>query len=85
MSTKDKIIELTSMGTPAGKVNIGDVVVFEHRLNHVRLGTILAIAAPNNLVLKQVICVRYDEDNIQRIYRKPNCTIKNHQVSTVIH
>lgn len=85
MSTNDKIIKLTSMGTPGGQVNIGDIVVFQHRLNHVRMGTVLAMAAPNNLVLKQVVCVRYDEDNIQRIYREPNCTIKSHQVSTVIH
>ena len=85
MSTNDKIVALTAIGTPAGQVKIGDIVVFQHRLNHVRIGTVLEIAAPNNLVLKQVVCVRYDEDNIQRIYRKPNCTIKNYQVSTVIH
>lgn len=85
MSTNDKIRQLTAMETPAGRVTIGDVVIFEHRLNHVRMGTVLAIASPNNLVLKQVVCVRYDEDNVQRIYRKPNCTIKNYQVSTVIH
>lgn len=85
MSTNDKIVALTAMGTSAGQVKIGDIVVFQHRLNNVRMGTVLAIAAPNNLVLKQVVCVRYDGDNIQRIYRKPNCTIKSHQVSTVIH
>lgn len=85
MSTNDKIVALTAIETPAGQVKIGDVVVFQHRLNHVRMGVVLAIAAPNNLVLKQVVCVRYDEDNIQRIYRKPDCTIKNYQVSTVIH
>lgn len=85
MSTNDKISALTAVETPDGQVKIGDVVVFEHRLNHVRMGVVLAIAAPNNLVLKQVVCVRYDEDNVQRIYRKPNCTIKSHQVSTVIH
>lgn len=84
MSTNDKIVELTAMGTPGGQVKIGDVVAFEHRLNHVRFGTVVAIAAPNNLVLARVFCVRYDEDNIQRIYRKPDCTVKNHMITTVI-
>lgn len=86
MSTNDKIVELTAMGTPGGKATIGDVVVFNHKLYHgICCGTVLAIAAPNNLVLKQVFCVRYNQDNVQQVYRQPNCTIKNYMVTSVIH
>lgn len=85
MSTDNKIVALTAMDTPGGQVTIGDVVVFEHRLNHIRMGTVVAIAAPNNLVLARVICVRYDDNCIMQIRHLPDCTIKNYKITTVIH
>lgn len=86
MSTNDKIVGLTSMETPGGKVVIGDIVVFTSSLYHgLCFGVVLAIAAPNNLVLKQVICVRCDDDNAPQVFHQPNCTINNCMVTNVIH
>lgn len=73
----------TSMHTPVGKVNIGDVVAFEHRLNHVRFGTIVGVIAPY-VVLSHVICVRCDEYNKQQVRRLPDCTIKDTKINNIL-